>query len=56
MKVIYEGPDDRVHIPGVGKFDAGEIEVPDEIGRALVKTHPHYRQAKAAAKKKDGED
>ena len=53
MKVTYTGPLKRVHIPCVGKFDAGTIEVPDDVGQALV-THPDWEQPKAApAKKKD---
>lgn len=52
MKVTYTGPDKAVHIPGVGKFDTGKpIDLPDDVAKALVKTHPHYKSVKADVKK-----
>ena len=38
MKIVYTRQDSGVSIDGVGFFESGKpVEVPDEVGEALVK-------------------
>jgi hypothetical protein len=57
MKVIYEGPHDVVEVAGITAERGQAVDVPDEVGKALLEqdTWTEARSESRRAKAKEGE-